>query len=71
MGLGWFLDDICIFIGTFVVWLYKGGTGNLFEEYKKKKELFWFSKEAMIGLAVLSVMIGLIWVCWYEFTHGH
>jgi|GEM_PF-5028933 len=71
MGLGLFLDNICIFIGTFVVWLYKGGTANLLEEYNKKKQLLWFSKEAMLGLVVLSGIIGLIWVCWYEFTNGH
>ena len=71
MILGWFLDNICIFIGTFVVWLYNGGTGNLMDEYKKKENLMWFSKEAMIGLAVLSAVIGFIWYCQYEFVHGH
>ncbi|MCF7786036.1 MAG: hypothetical protein K9N47_07935 [Prosthecobacter sp.] len=68
--LGWMLDDVCVYIGSVVLWLWRRRRYDLPDEWKRLRELdmraVWRWKdgkgrEALTGLVTLVVTGALIW----------
>ena len=71
--MAFIIDDLCVFIGVFTLWILRGFKYNIWTELNKVKPLDFFRRgEGLLGLFVLSTVAIIVKLSSPSFppTHG-